>query len=81
MEIRSVTSSLSAFTGVGAAQRQANQVQQSQQAQQGSQAEATRQAERREPRPEERVERTEERQRPVTNAQGQQTGTLINITA
>lgn len=59
MEIRSVTSSLNAFTGVNGTQGQASQVQQSQQTQQGSQTEATRQAERREPRPEERVERTD----------------------
>ena len=38
-------------------------------------------AERREQRPEERVERKEEAPRPVTNAQGQTTGTLIDVTA
>lgn len=37
--------------------------------------------EKREPRPEERVELKEEPPKPVVNAQGQQTGTVINVTA
>lgn len=70
MAIESVTSSLSAYMAPG---MQPGQTQQG--------GEASRTVETREPRPEERVERTEEPQRPVVNAQGQQTGTLINITA
>lgn len=70
MAIESVTSSLSAYMMPGL---------QPGQTQQGSDASTP--VETREPRPEERVERTEEPQRPVVNAQGQQTGTLINVTA
>ena len=33
------------------------------------------------PRPEQRVEKAEEPPKPVTNAQGQRTGTLINVVA
>lgn len=69
MAVQSVTSSVNAYAQ---ASTSASQAQQSQQAQV---------AERREPRPEERVERKEEAPRPVTNAQGQTTGTLINVTA
>lgn len=69
MAIQSLTSSIGAYANSGA---QASQAQQAQQAQQ---------VERREPRPEERVERKEEPQRPVVNAQGQKTGTLINVIA
>ncbi|MBU1363650.1 MAG: hypothetical protein KKE51_07485 [Gammaproteobacteria bacterium] len=69
MAIQSVTSNISAYTNSNA---QATQTQQAQQAQQ---------VEKREPRPEERVERTEEQPRPVKNAQGQETGTLVNVTA
>jgi hypothetical protein len=66
MDIQSVTSSISAYTNSSTQASQAQQVQQ---------------AEKREPRPEERVERTEEPPRPVKNAQGQETGTLVNVTA
>lgn len=69
MAIQSVTSNVSAYT---------NPSTQTAQAQQGQQ---TQQAERREQRPEEKVERQEETPRPVTNVQGQRTGTLINVTA
>lgn len=46
-------------------------------------AQEQQQVERREQqlRPEQQVQQTEETARPVTNAQGQQTGTLINTTA
>lgn len=70
MAIESVTSSLSAYMTPG---MQPGQTQQG--------GDVARTVEAREPRPEERVERTEEPQRPVVNAQGQQTGTLINVTA
>lgn len=66
MAIQSVTSNISAYANTGT---QASQTQQSQQ------------AEKREPRPEERVEKKEEPPRPVVNAQGQPTGTLINVIA
>lgn len=66
MDIQSVTSSISAFTNSSTQAGQAQQVQA---------------AERREPPPEERVELKEEAPRPVRNAQGQETGTLINVTA
>lgn len=69
MAVQSVTSNVSAYVNTGA---QASQTQQAQQAQQ---------AEKREPRPEERVERKEEPPKPVVNAQGQPTGTLINVIA
>lgn len=69
MAIQSVASSISAYANTGA---QASQTQQAQQ---------TQQAEKREPRPEERVERKEEAPRPVKNAQGQETGTLVNVIA
>lgn len=72
MAIQSVASSISAYANTGA---QVSQTQQAQQAQQ------TQLAEKREPRPEERVERKEEAPRPVKNAQGQETGTLINVIA
>lgn len=69
MSIQSVTSNMSAYANTGA---QATQASQSQQVQA---------IEQREPKPEERVERSEEAARPVKNAQGQETGTLINVTA
>ena len=72
MAIQSVTSNISAYANTGT---QASQTQQSQQALQAQQAE------KREPRPEERVEKKEEPARPVVNAQGQPTGTLINVIA
>lgn len=68
MDIQSVTSNASAYT-------QASTISQTQQNQQAQAVE------RKEPRPEERVERQEEPPRPVTNAQGQTTGTLINVSA
>lgn len=52
-----------------------------QQTQQSAQSQDTAPVEQREPKPEERVEKTEEAPPPVTNAQGQVTGTLINVTA
>ena len=66
MDIQSVTSSVSAYTNSSTQTSQAQQVQQ---------------AEKREPRPEERVELKEEAPRPVKNAEGQQTGTLVNVIA
>jgi hypothetical protein len=39
------------------------------------------QVERREPKPEERKENTAEAPKPVVNAEGQTTGTLVNVTA
>lgn len=72
MAIQSVTSSVNAFTNVSS---QTTQTQQSQQTQQ------VRPPEQREPRPEERVELKEEAPKPVTNADGQRTGTLINVIA
>jgi hypothetical protein len=72
MAIQSVTYAISTYSS---SNTQTSQTQQTQQAQQ------TQQVEQREPRPEERVEKKEEPQRPVVNAQGQQTGTLINVVA
>jgi len=71
MAIQSVTSSISAYTN----STQSSQAQQSQQTQQAQQAEKPAQ------RPAERVELKEEAPRPVVNAQGQQTGTTINVIA
>jgi len=71
MAIQSVTSSVSAYTSSA----QSSQAQQSQQTQQAQQAEKPAQ------RPAERVELKEETPRPVVNAQGQQTGTTINVIA
>lgn len=45
------------------------------------QTQSTQQTERREVAAQERPERKEEVQRPVVNADGQKTGTLINVTA
>lgn len=72
MAIQSVTSNVNAFTNPGSQTTQAQQSQQTQQAQA---------PEKQEPRPEERVELKEEAPKPVMNAQGQPTGTLINVTA
>lgn len=72
MAIQSVTSNVNAFTNPGS---QATQAQQSQPTQQAQAPEKSEQ------RPEDRVELKEEAPRPVTNAQGQRTGTLINVTA
>ncbi|MCL2525350.1 MAG: hypothetical protein FWF20_11185 [Betaproteobacteria bacterium] len=52
---------------------------QTQQAQQAQQTQQTRQAQ--QPQPQQRVERTEEAPKPVTNAQGQRTGTMVNTVA
>ncbi|WP_265943330.1 hypothetical protein [Dechloromonas sp. A34] len=72
MAIQSVTSNVNAFTNPGTQPTQTQQSQQTQQAQA---------IEKQEPRPAERVELKEEAPKPVTNAQGQRTGTLINVTA
>lgn len=69
MAIQSVTSNVNAFTNPGTQATQAQQTQQSPA------------PEKPEPRPEERVELKEEAPKPVINAQGQRTGTLINVTA
>lgn len=66
MDIQSVTSNISAYVNTAAQPSQTQQVQQS---------------EKREPRAEERLELKEEPPRPVKNAQGQETGTLINVIA
>ncbi|QRM20092.1 hypothetical protein GBK02_12140 [Dechloromonas sp. TW-R-39-2] len=63
MDIKSVTSNISAYTGAA------------------SQSQQVQQAERREPRQEEQVERKEEAPKAVTNAEGQKTGSVINVTA
>lgn len=67
MAIESVSSSISAYTSASV---QPNQARPDNQA-----------VERAEPKAAERVEKVEEQARPVTNALGQQTGTLINVTA
>lgn len=72
MEIQSVNASVSSYVTSGTQTRQAQQEQSVQQAQQFGSREAEAQ---------ERVEAEQAAQRPVTNAQGQQTGTLINVTA
>lgn len=72
MAIQSVTSNVNAFTNPGS---QATQAQQSQQTQQAQAPEKPEQ------RPEDRVELKEEAPKPVTNAEGQRTGTLINVIA
>ena len=69
MDVSSVSSCASAYTN---ALRQSNSTQQAQQ---------TQAVERREPRPEERVEKIEEAPKPVKNAEGQTTGSTINVTA
>lgn len=68
MAVQSVSGNANAY----ASTLQSAEAQRSQQA---------RQAEQREAKPEERVEKKEEAPKPVVNAQGQTTGTLINITA
>ena len=70
MDVGSVSSGASAYSN---AIKQTNQPQQAEQTQKV--------AERREPRPEERVEKTEEAPKPVKNAQGQTTGSVISVTA
>lgn len=69
MEINATSSNAAAYANASVQAQRTQQAQQSQQ------------SERREPRAEERVEKQEEAPRPVTNAQGQTTGTLINVTA
>lgn len=70
MDIQSVSSSLGSL------------IQQTTQTQQNQQAQFAQPVDNQEPRPEERVEKTEEpAPQPVVNAQGQTTGTLINVTA
>lgn len=64
--------SVNGGTNSATASLQAAEAQRSQQA---------RQAEQREPKREESAEKKEETAKPVVNAQGQTTGTLINITA
>ena len=66
MAIQSVASSISAYSNSSTQATQSSPVQQ---------------LERREPPPAERVELKEEAPRPVKNAQGQVTGTLVNATA
>lgn len=72
MAIQGISSGFNAY----AASLQAGQTQQS------AQNQDTAPVEQREPTPQERVEAKEEQPpRPVTNAEGQTTGTLINVTA
>lgn len=66
MDIQSVTSNVSAYANTASQPSHTQQVQQ---------------AEKREPPAAERVEFTEEAPRPVKNAQGQETGRLINVIA
>jgi len=66
MDIQSVASSVSAYTNSSTQASQAQQVQQPQQPK---------------PSPAERVELKEEAPGPVKNAEGQETGTLVNVTA
>ncbi len=66
MDIQSVTSNVSAYANTASQPNQAQQMQA---------------AEKREPRAAERVEFKEEAPRPVKNAQGQDTGRLINVIA
>jgi hypothetical protein len=66
MDVKSVTSSVSAYTS-GATQT--------------SQAQQTQAVENREPKATDRRETAEEKPRPVVNTDGQKTGTLINVTA
>lgn len=72
MEIQSVNTSIGAYVTNGSQTRQAEQDPSVQQAQQ---------PERREAEARERVDAESAAKRPVTNALGQQTGTLINVTA
>lgn len=72
MEVQSLTIPQTNLVNAGNATQQARESQS---------PETTRGVERREPPPEQRVEKSEEPARPVVNAQGQQTGTLINVTA
>lgn len=70
MAVDSVTNSSNAY----ASTLQSAEAQRSRQAQQTQQAQP-------QPKPEDRVEKKEEQPKPVVNAQGQTTGTLINVTA
>jgi hypothetical protein len=69
MDVGSVSSGANVYT---------NAAKQSPQSQQAQEAQAL---ERRQPRPEERVEKQEEAPKPVKNAQGQTTGSVISVTA
>lgn len=71
MAIQGISSGFNAYS----ASLQAGQTQQL------SQNQETVPVEQREPTAQERVEASEETPRPVTNAEGQTTGTLINVTA
>ncbi|MDR2837512.1 MAG: hypothetical protein LBV49_02930 [Azonexus sp.] len=75
MAIQSVTASSNPFVTSSTAA----QTQQAQQTQQARQAQPTEQQAR--PQPQQRVEASQEPPKPVTNAQGQRTGTMINVTA
>lgn len=66
MNIQPVTSGISAYSNTGP---------------QASQSQPVQTAEKSEPPAAERVETKEEAPRPVKNAQGQETGTRINVTA
>lgn len=81
MTIQSVTSGLSTYLTGGSPVSQPQQTSQSDQTQSAQTTQSARATERTEPRSEERVERREESPRPVINAQGQKTGTLINTSA
>lgn len=69
MDVGSVSSGANVYT---------NALKQSSQSDQAQQAQAL---ERREQRPEPRVEKQEEAPKPVKNAQGQTTGSVISVTA
>lgn len=71
MAIQGISSGFNAY----AASLQAGQTQQLAQNQEPTPVEATK------PTAQERVEASEETPRPVTNAEGQTTGTLVNVTA
>lgn len=74
MDIKSVTSGVNSFAATPSVQTE--QTQQTQQAQQARQAQAVEQRV-----ADQRAERKEQAQRPVVNAEGQTTGTVINVTA
>jgi hypothetical protein len=72
MDIRSITSSIGAYSGAPAQTSQSPSLQQTQQSGQVKSTEKS------EP---QAVERKEDVPRPVVNTSGQQTGKLINVTA
>ncbi len=74
MDISSVSSGFNPYAS-------SSQVSQAQSSSQTQEAQQTRQAEQREPRSDEMAERKEQAARPVVNAQGQTTGSLINVIA